>query len=417
MNRLLQIIALIVAAAAVVSAMSAELAGNPLLQPQTLRWRSSVVRIAVSTSITAQNSNIKADADVMAALERSIAAWEAVSGLEFRIESSDRQNVSPSGTAGDGVNLVTIAPTQENLQLFASDPFGESAKTRVFYNRRGTITEADIVLNPLQQFSTDGTYGTFDLETTLSHEIGHLIGLKHSPISGSIMAEHIPRNGDVYFGPRLPIEGDVAAVRDLYGIDSDICCGVVMGRLTASGKTKGVTIWAEDTQGRVVAQTEANADGSYRLGGLSDAKYQIFWQRRDPSGTSTGDLGSVTIENGAIATLSKRINADLADIVVEDVGLGLHPGDSAILVRPGRQYTICLAGHGLADAVTSVTFSSKSIHSEIASLSRQDLGRKADAVSLSISLDPDTPPGVYTLYATRRDGTRAAAVGAVLVSK
>jgi hypothetical protein len=405
-----------IAAPAMTVEFAGEFAGSAPSQPPNLRWRSSVIRIAVSSSVSAQNSSIKADSDVLGALKRSAAAWEAVTGLEFRIETTDRQTVRPSGVAGDGVSLLTIASTPENLQLFAADPFGESARTRVFFNRRGTITESDIVLNPLQQFSTDGTYGTFDLETTLSHEIGHLLGLKHSPVPGSIMAEWIPRNGDLYLGPRFPTETDVAAVRDLYGVDTETCCGAVSGKLILPGKAKGLTVWAEDPQGRLVAQTEANLDGSYRLGGLSDAKYQLYWQRRDPSGTVTGELGSVSIDDGAPATLSKKISADPSDLLVDHVGLNLQPGNSAMVVRAGRQYTICLAGHGLADGMT-IGFSTKSIRVDTGSIGRQDFGQKIDAISASITVDADATPGVYTLYAERRDGSRAAVVGAIVVSK
>jgi len=412
----LQILALVVLATVPASAMSAEFAGAA--SPQNLRWRSPVIRLAVSNSLLSQNPGIKADADVLGALKRSVAEWQSVTGLEFRIESTDRQSVSPTGSVGDGVSLITIAATQENMQLFASDPFSESARTRVFYNRKGAITEGDIVLNPLQQFSTDGTYGTFDLETTLSHEIGHLLGLRHSAVSGSIMAERIPRNGEVYLGPRSPTETDIAAVRDLYGVDTDSCCGSVSGRLSSGVKPlKGATVWAEDAQGRVAAQAETNADGSYRLGGLTDAKYQLLWQRRDANGSSGGELGSVTIDDSSQPSLSKRVAAEPSDLRIEYVGLNNQAGDAAMVLKAGRQYNICLAGRGLATATTSVSFSSKLIHAEPSSVTRQDFGDKVDALSLSITLDPDIQPGVYTLYAERRDGARAAVVGAIVVVK
>ncbi|MFL6373917.1 MAG: matrixin family metalloprotease [Pyrinomonadaceae bacterium] len=415
MKRFLQLLAVSLLVTMPAWTMSAEFAGPSA--PQNIRWRSPIIRIAVSSSVTAPNFSIKSDSDVLGALKRSVSEWEAVTGLEIRIENSDRQNVSPVGAAGDGVSLITIAQTEENLQMFANDPFGESAGTRVFYNRRGAITEGDIVLNPLQQFSTDGTYGTFDLETTLSHEIGHLLGLRHSPVSGSIMAERIPRNGDLYLGPRAPTETDVAAVRDLYSVESDTCCGTVSGRISVAGKaSKGVTVWAEDAQGRVAGQAEAGADGSYRLGGLSDAKYQLYWQRKDSAGTSTGELGGAAIEDGAPAILSKRLPADESDLSIDYIGLDLRPGDGAVVLRPGRQYSICLAGRGLA-GVTSLSFSAKSIHGDTAAIAPMDFGNKIDAFTATITLDPDTLPGVYTLYAERRDGSRAALVGAVVVTK
>src|SRR6476469_5737816 len=108
------------------SAMSIEFEGGMRPELQNLRWRTSVIRIAVSTSLTSPSPGIKADSDVLGALQRSIASWESATGLEFKIETTDRQNVSPVGMSGGGVSLITIAQSQENLQLFASDPFGES---------------------------------------------------------------------------------------------------------------------------------------------------------------------------------------------------------------------------------------------------------------------------------------------------
>src|SRR5439155_16408777 len=141
---------------------------------------------------------------------------------------------------------------------------------------------------PFQQFSTDGTYGTFDLQSTLTHEIGHLLGLRHSAVLGATMSESVSKNGTfgfIEFASRTLSASDVAAIRELYGSrDGDNCCGTIAGKLTlAPGRAaKDLRVWAEESEsGRVIAQADTAADGSFRLGGLPESSYSIFWQTHD----------------------------------------------------------------------------------------------------------------------------------------
>src|SRR5207247_1426187 len=115
---------------------------------QHLRWKGRTIKIDVSSSLTRPNTNIKYGSDVVGAIQRSIQAWQAAADIQVLDEPSEKQSVSPSGVAGDGVSLVTIAQTPENVLFFSKDSDSASAKTRIFFNRSGYITEADIVLNP-----------------------------------------------------------------------------------------------------------------------------------------------------------------------------------------------------------------------------------------------------------------------------
>jgi hypothetical protein len=395
------------------------IAADRRLEPQTIRWRGQTIRLAMSSSLNAQNSGIKADSDVLGAVDRALATWHGVTGLEFLVQPSDRQSISPSGVSGDGVSLITIGQTPENLQLFAKDPFAESARTRVFYNRKAAITEADIVLNPLQQFSTDGTYGTFDLETTLTHEIGHLIGLRHSEVLGSVMADRIPRNGTEKFGPRGLSASDVAEARQLYEMESDTCCGAVAGHLTLkSGKSfKGTTVWAEDVDGIVAGQVSVASDGSYWIGGLDKGKYRIFWLKADGSVTGTGSMGQADVEKSEVVNVSQRLQLENSGFTLERIGSNFQPADSALRVRPGRQYVISIAGRNLVD-LTDVSFSSQGLHVDLSSLAKkQDFGNKIDVFNITVSIDVDIPEGAYTLFCQRGDGIRTAIIGAIVVSR
>ncbi len=74
------------------------------------------------------------------------------------------------------------------------------------------------MLSPFQQFSTDGSYGTFDLESTLIHEIGHMLGLRHSGVLGAVMADSIPKNGvsGTNFSGRVLSESDAALLHAMH---------------------------------------------------------------------------------------------------------------------------------------------------------------------------------------------------------
>ena len=224
-NRLILIlIALFLGCTWTVVATEGPVAAPVNVDTQRFRWKNNTIRVAVSSSLTRENSNIKTDSDVMGAIQRSLNSWQDVADIEFKVDQSDRQSVSPSGFAGDGVSLITIAQTPENLIFFSKDADSASAKTRIFYNIKGFITEADIVLkNAYGQFSTDGTFGTYDLESALTHEIGHLLGLRHSGVLGAMLDNFgkIGVFGIRDYSPRSLSASDVAAIRELYGPKAD----------------------------------------------------------------------------------------------------------------------------------------------------------------------------------------------------
>jgi hypothetical protein len=90
----------------------------------------------------------------------------------------------------------------------------------------GTSTdEADMALN--SRFSWTNTGGDFDVETVMLHENGHVVGLGHSSVSGSVMEA-------VYAGQRrvLTIDDERGATY-LYPVAGAI--GVISGTVTSGG--------------------------------------------------------------------------------------------------------------------------------------------------------------------------------------
>ncbi|HRI04756.1 MAG TPA: matrixin family metalloprotease [Pyrinomonadaceae bacterium] len=392
------------------------------VEPQRIRWKGQVIKVAISTSLTRSNPNIKIDSDVIAAIRRSFAAWQDVADIEFQIDITDKQGVSPSGVAGDGVSLITIASTPENVLLFGKDAQTVSAKTRVFFNRKGFITEADIVLNPFQQFSTDGAYGTFDLQSTLTHEIGHLLGLKHSGVLGAAMSENLGKNTSadtVDFESRVLSESDIAAVRDLYGVEDEDCCQAVSGKLTLlSGKAaKNLKVWAEELEtGRVMAQVDVDADGNYRLGGLTQGSYKLYWKvKSGPGRSSSSELDTVDVENDELRSPTQKINSEPTKVVLDYIGTNSQLAESAVAVTRGREQTVYLGGKNLDAKSISIDFNSPYFTVVSSSLMERDFGPDISVVSFVVVVDKDAPRGVYSIFAADGNGAKAALVGALKV--
>src|SRR5262245_28612959 len=287
-----------------------------------IRWPKKTIEVALSTSLLSPGPNIKPDSDVVGAARRALARWSSLANINFLVTWSPATSVSPA-EAGDGISLLTIADTAENESFNSETTTG---RTRVFFDpETGNIAEADISINPRPraedgtqlQFSTDGTPGTYDLEATFTHEIGHLLGLDHSAVLSSTMQGRQAFNGT--FGlpaltERTLSEDDRQKVRSLYGpkvklgrIEGRLADNRVAGLLTP---LNGVNVWAESVaNGRVIASDVTADDGSYKLEGLTPGQYRVIVA----SGSDTQKFRSFELSNQVVvkADAGTSLNSNL----------------------------------------------------------------------------------------------------------
>ncbi|MBL8180823.1 MAG: matrixin family metalloprotease [Blastocatellia bacterium] len=381
-------------------------------------WRGPVT-IAVSSSFSDAAPNLVNNSDIAGAIARSVQAWREVSPFEIRLVESTRQDVSPSGNAGDGVSLLTIAPTAANTLFFARSD-SSPAKTRVFYSRRNVITEADIVLNPAVQFSTDGTYGTFDLEAVLTHEIGHLLGLRHSFVPGSIMYDSIVQNGAV---DRVNTAGsisasDVSELRSLYGdsINSDDCCGEVVGRApTNLRKGAMVEVWAQDTEsGLVKAATTVARGRSFRLAGLGNGSYSLYSQARIGQRLfEVRELGIVEIRDGSRSSLQLESSngRQIASIVA--IGVGGVLADRFISLQAGTQSQIMVSIEQGSQVPAGFVILSPGVWIDAASVLEIDHADGVRTFLMNVVVDEAAAKGNHSVCYSDSAGARSCIAGAV----
>jgi Matrixin len=155
--------------------------------------------------------------------EAAFAAWAKVTGLNF-VESKDSAAAdivigtqgNPGGRAFTNVELeaspMAEAPAAERGFTVSADPPSVGAEPKGLR----PIREALICFNPLAKWKIgfDGNLDVYDIRYTLTHEIGHAIGLDHPGVAGALMDF---RYDEKHSGLT---QGDVDAARQLYGANA-----------------------------------------------------------------------------------------------------------------------------------------------------------------------------------------------------
>lgn len=413
-----------------------------------IRWPASTINVAFSTSLSAPQSNIKPGSDIVGALRRALAHWSDAANIRFVESTSNAQSISPAGTSGDGVSLVTIAHTPDNVAPFAGASGEMAGRTRVFFTETGNITEADIVLNPRQQFSSDGTPGTFDLEATFTHELGHLLGLEHSGAIGSSMQPRQGKNG-IYtvaaWTPRSLSEDDRSGLRAIYGIRPGTDArGAITGTISnaAGAPVFGANVFAEEAAtGRVVASNITLSNGTYRIDGLLPGTYRIIVEsldgpvfaseiasqngayagltRNTPPSFRTLEIGQVGVAAGLATALNAQIPAEPAIFNASLIGLNGHLSTIAVPVAAGRIYTVYIGGSQLTNASEipegGIASTSPFITVNQASVVQQQTDDALSVISFDVEVDAGTPAGEYSLRLQSVTGEVSYIAGALTI--
>ncbi|HEX8423374.1 MAG TPA: matrixin family metalloprotease, partial [Pyrinomonadaceae bacterium] len=243
-------------------------------------WRTTQINVALSSSLSSPPANIKAGSDVLGAARRALRRWSDAANIRLVETSTTVDSVNPPGTNGDGINLITVSASPTN-DSFTNTGGTRLGRTRVIFDpATGRIQEADLAINPRVSFSTDGTSGTYDLESTFVHELGHLLGLDHSAVVGSTMQ---PRQGQNFINPsfnmRTLSDDDLAGIRSIYGQAVASPVGAISGHVNYGA---GAHVWAENLySGRVAGGSITKSDGSYRIDQLPPSDYRIVVEYLD----------------------------------------------------------------------------------------------------------------------------------------
>jgi hypothetical protein len=420
-------------------------------QERQIRWAAESIQIALSTSLTEPSPAIKPESDVLGAVKRALDSWSYAANVTFVEVASKAQSVSPTNS-GDGVSLITVAATAENLALFGEG--NTTARTRVFYDPdKGVINEADIVINPFPfsgdgtalQFSTDGTPGTYDLESTLAHEIGHLLGLNHSQVIGATMQAYQALNG-TYGLPaiteRTLSDADQAAVRGLYGTREKVGSidGKILNSVDGNLLPAAAHVWIEDlAKGGVVASGLTTAGGRFSINGVPPGNYRAMVEYLDVPANEASALAAAgdrkprqrafrSVEIASRLRVAAEKSTPLNYVLVPPqnsppalnprfIGINGELSSVPVPAETGEKFTLYIGGEGVDQVPGSgLVLSSPFITVDPASLTLQQFHNSTPVISFEVSVAANAPPGDYSIRLQSNSGELAYLVGGITIS-
>ncbi len=154
-------------------------------EAKELFWDATSVRYHLNER---GSTEFASQAPVFEEIRRSFDAWTEpdCSFLEL-IDGgfTDEERVGYELKAGQSGN-VNVVMFRDNGWNHAGGVLALTSVT--FVPKTGEILDADLEVNTEQNaFTLEGSSGTFDLRNTLTHEVGHFIGLDHSTVRDATM--------------------------------------------------------------------------------------------------------------------------------------------------------------------------------------------------------------------------------------
>ncbi len=397
------------------------------------RWRTGAFPIPFSVNDRPLSllPNLMSSSTPQAAIEASMRSW-AIGNLGLTLDGP----ISKSSVALDKTNLISFADTAANR-----DAVGNNwAVTLLWSQTQGDqvrIVETDVVMNPRSKFGTGGAPEVGDVQGILTHELGHVLGLEHSPILSATM---FPSGSAGQTSARSLDLDDIAGVRALYQLPGGADFGEIAGKVLGDGNTPvfGAHVVATDVTGVVRVGALSDRDGSFTLPSLPGGDYRVYAEPLDEPVTPN------LIGNSYYTNVRRSFRTTFAGAGVTFAPIHVSVGQSVALdpirvpkeaprvnlrqcwwssdqetwhywpapMQPGRAMYLLVVGTGL-DAVPSSGFSvsGTGVQVDTSSIDRGTCGGAPCAV-LTLFMGGGAFPGAHNLYAAS-DGERVAVTGAV----
>ncbi len=207
--------------------------------------------------------------------------WSSIPGSLLKYEFAGLEPAAEADVDLNQKNVVFWVKENtlvNNGQVNISGALGFAFSS--FFSSSQTLAEVDIVLNGnLYDWSTNVEESSTIphlIEGVLTHEVGHMTGLQHSPGGGTTMYVR-GRSGSRTIQLGLSMDEQIAT-RTLYSDGSqEGGVGTVTGIVNMDGApVLGAGIYLEDSDGNLTSSTLSRADGSFEMPMIPAGSYSIY---------------------------------------------------------------------------------------------------------------------------------------------
>jgi Matrixin/IPT/TIG domain len=294
------------------------------------------------------------------------------------------------------------------------------ALTPIIYNTGdGKIIDIDVLFNGRRwNFDTQSGTAAFDIQDVLTHELGHVAGLDHSPVHGASMWPYVSpgqwlhrslTRDDQSGAVAVAREGGIAQLRgELRRGDSSPIRGGAVGAVRA-------------LDGRLAAVALSNKNGAWVMKALPPGDYHLYCFPVEgvTSGAELTSNGAVETDFGAAmlggtvsplqVSLGNGQNLNVGTVTAAaDAAVRDNFGHAIVLERGGPTQSVSVYGVNFNNGVGNMfEFSPYITLGGVTS----DNG----LFSAQVTVGPNCPPGSYDLFIVLGNGELECVPGAIEV--